>query len=70
VNDRNAALIAGNTPQNRLERLRMFWRGVEHQRHAAAAFDWLGTTSSMRAAATATSCGKSSCIGCAMSFAN
>jgi len=38
----NAALIAGNKPENRLPRLRGFWRHVEQQRHAAGPLDWLG----------------------------
>jgi NTE family protein len=38
----NAAIIAGNSPENRLPRLRAFWRHVEHQRHAAGPLDWLG----------------------------
>jgi NTE family protein len=38
----NAALIAGNRPENRLARLRAFWRHVEHQRLAAGPLDWLG----------------------------
>jgi NTE family protein len=38
----NAALIAGNKPENRLPRLRAFWRHVEQQRHTAGPLDWLG----------------------------
>src|SRR5438105_10050420 len=38
----NAALIAGNSPENRLARLRAFWQGVEHQRLATSSLDWLG----------------------------
>ncbi|MBV9079106.1 MAG: patatin-like phospholipase family protein, partial [Methylobacteriaceae bacterium] len=40
----NAALIAGNAPEARLERLRRFWREVGHNPLAqlAAALPWLG----------------------------
>ncbi len=38
----NAALIAGNAPPQRLQRLRAFWQHVEQQRSLAGPFDWLG----------------------------
>ncbi len=38
----NAALIAGNAPEQRLERLRAFWHNVEQQQNVAGPFDWLG----------------------------
>jgi NTE family protein len=38
----NGALIAGNPPEQRLERLQAFWRHVEQQGSVAGAFDWLG----------------------------
>ena len=38
----NGALIAGNPPEQRLERLRAFWHHVEQQGSVAGAFDWLG----------------------------
>jgi len=38
----NAALIAGNSPENRLERLEEFWRHVQSPRSVAGPFDWLG----------------------------
>ena len=38
----NAALIAGNKPQDRLQRLHAFWDHVEHQAHPIDPFAWLG----------------------------
>ena len=38
----NAALISGNRPQDRMERLNQFWRRVEQQWPIAGLFDWLG----------------------------
>ncbi|MEO5686694.1 MAG: patatin-like phospholipase family protein [Burkholderiaceae bacterium] len=38
----NAALIAGNAPADRMERLNAFWRHVETPRGVAGPFDWLG----------------------------
>ena len=38
----NGALIAGNRPEQRLERLRSFWDHVEQQRDTAGPLDWLG----------------------------
>jgi NTE family protein len=38
----NAALICGNLPEHRLERLDTFWRGLERQGAVAAAFDPFG----------------------------
>jgi NTE family protein len=38
----NAALISGNRPENRMERLNLFWRRVEQQWPIAGLFDWLG----------------------------
>ena len=38
----NAAVIAGNRPANRIERLNAFWRHVEVPAYPAGAFDWLG----------------------------
>jgi NTE family protein len=38
----NAALIAGNAPEARLERLDAFWRHVQAPRLVAGPFDWLG----------------------------
>jgi NTE family protein len=38
----NAALIAGNPPADRLDRLNEFWQHVEQPHLAAGAFDWLG----------------------------
>ena len=38
----NGALIAGNPPEQRLERLQAFWRHVEQQGSVAGPFDWLG----------------------------
>ena len=38
----NAALIAGNRPGQRLERLRGFWDRVELQASVAGPLDWLG----------------------------
>ena len=38
----NAALIAGNAPAERLERLDAFWRHVQCPRLLAGPFDWLG----------------------------
>ncbi len=38
----NGALIAGNPPEQRLERLQAFWRHVEQPGSVAGPFDWLG----------------------------
>ena len=38
----NAALIAGNRPEQRLERLQAFWGHVELNAPIAGPFDWLG----------------------------
>ena len=38
----NGALIAGNPPEHRLERLRTFWLNVEQQSRVAGPLDWLG----------------------------
>ena len=38
----NAALISGNRPQDRMDRLNQFWRRVEQQWPIAGLFDWLG----------------------------
>jgi NTE family protein len=38
----NAALIAGNPPERRLERLEQFWRHVELQNTLPGPLDWLG----------------------------
>jgi NTE family protein len=38
----NAALIAGNAPADRLERLDAFWRHVQAPRGVAGPLDWLG----------------------------
>ncbi len=38
----NGALIAGNKPEHRLERLETFWRHVEQQTLTGGPFDWLG----------------------------
>ena len=38
----NGALIAGNAPEHRLERLLAFWSHVEQQTQAAGPLDWLG----------------------------
>ena len=38
----NGALIAGNAPAQRLERLKAFWSHVEQQDYAAGPLDWLG----------------------------
>ncbi|WP_457324870.1 patatin-like phospholipase family protein, partial [Roseateles sp. P5_E11] len=38
----NAALIAGNPPERRMERLNDFWRHVEQQNRLAGPLDWLG----------------------------
>ena len=38
----NGALIAGNRPDQRLSRLRTFWRNVEQQMTTAGPLDWLG----------------------------
>ena len=38
----NGALIAGNRPDQRLTRLRTFWRNVEQQMTTAGPLDWLG----------------------------
>jgi len=38
----NAALLAGNRPEKRLQQLREFWHQVEQQPAMPSAFDWLG----------------------------
>jgi len=38
----NAALISGNRPENRLDRLNEFWDRVEHKPPAGGMFDWFG----------------------------
>ena len=38
----NAALIAGNAPEKRLERLRAFWRECRAERRCRARFDRFG----------------------------
>jgi NTE family protein len=38
----NAAVIAGNPPADRMDRLNAFWRHVEVPAFAAGPFDWLG----------------------------
>jgi NTE family protein len=38
----NAALICGNRPEHRLDRLNAFWRQVEQQGHLASVFDPFG----------------------------
>ena len=38
----NAAVIAGNRPADRIERLNAFWRHVEVPAYSAGAFDWFG----------------------------
>ena len=38
----NAALLAGNPPETRLQRLEEFWHRVEQQPAAPSGFDWLG----------------------------
>jgi NTE family protein len=38
----NAALLAGNPPATRSQRLEAFWQGVEQQPVAPSALDWLG----------------------------
>ncbi|WP_395702743.1 patatin-like phospholipase family protein [Aquabacterium sp.] len=38
----NGALIAGNAPEHRLERLQAFWQHVEQQMPLAGPMDWLG----------------------------
>ena len=38
----NGALIAGNAPAQRLERLKAFWNHVEQQSQGAGPMDWLG----------------------------
>ena len=38
----NAALIAGNPPERRMERLEAFWRHVELQNRLPGPLDWLG----------------------------
>ena len=38
----NAALIAGNAPADRMDRLNAFWRHVEAPRGIAGPIDWLG----------------------------
>jgi NTE family protein len=38
----NASLIAGNTPQQRMQRLETFWQHMQQSAPDTAAFDWLG----------------------------
>src|SRR5690349_7016167 len=38
----NASLIAGNAPENRLERLHAFWDQMQSGAPGAAAYDWFG----------------------------
>ena len=38
----NAALISGNRPEQRMDRLNEFWSRVEHQPPAGGLFDWMG----------------------------
>jgi NTE family protein len=38
----NAALIVGNPPDQRMQKLDAFWQHVEQQRTLAGPFDWLG----------------------------
>jgi NTE family protein len=38
----NAALISGNHPEDRLDRLNAFWHRVEQRRPPAGLFDWMG----------------------------
>ena len=38
----NGALIAGNAPEQRIERLQAFWKHVEQQVMTAGPLDWLG----------------------------
>jgi NTE family protein len=38
----NAALIVGNPPDERMQKLDAFWQHVEQQRTLAGPFDWLG----------------------------
>jgi NTE family protein len=38
----NAALISGNRPEQRMERLDEFWDRVEHKPPAGGLFDWMG----------------------------
>ncbi len=44
----NAAIITGNLPENRLPRLREFWRRIRHDNFVAlaGAFPWLGSLAS------------------------
>src|SRR3954447_14808984 len=50
----NAALIAGNAPQDRLPRLREFWKRIE-QRHAWAQIpSWAGLADQLSCLATIT----------------
>ncbi len=41
----NAALIAGNRPENRLERLGEFWNRIEQKQNLGAAESWFGAMS-------------------------
>ena len=38
----NAALISGNRPEQRMDRLNEFWDRVEHKPPAGGLFDWMG----------------------------
>jgi len=50
----NGALIAGNPPAKRMERLEAFWSQVERQAPGADLFAWLGMGSAMSTLATMT----------------
>src|SRR5256885_14855382 len=43
----NAALIAGNAPQDRLQRLHAFWDQVEHQGVGSGLFSWMGLANTL-----------------------
>ena len=48
----NAAIISGNKPADRLERLNEFWSRIEHQAWGASLPDWFGLGNTMANAAT------------------
>jgi NTE family protein len=50
----NAALLAGNPPNTRLQRLEQFWQLVEQQPATPSAFDWLGLGRAVSNLATVT----------------
>ena len=50
----NAALISGNKPGDRLQRLNAFWVGVEQRLPAAALFDLMGVTNMLTQLSTVT----------------